>query len=117
MRFWISLLSILIISACSSLKPVELSSLELQEQISQGEVLQIGDRVKVITEDGQRHEFRVTEISDSAVIGNDTNIEITQIVALESRRFSGGKTALLAGGTILLYQVLGALAIAFTLGG
>ena len=110
-------LTILSISACSSLKPVELAPEQLQQQISNGQIVEVGDRIKVVTSDGQHHEFRVTAITDTSIEGSDTAVPIDQVVALESRRFSGGKTALLAGGTILFYQILAAIAAIAVLGG
>lgn len=109
-------LAVLVVSSCTSLKPVELAPSELQAQILAGQVIEPGDSVHLVTADGIHHNFRVNEVSSSHVVGQSESVAIDQIVALESRRFSGGKTALLAGGTLVLYQLLAALAVAFTLG-
>ncbi|WP_323846295.1 hypothetical protein [Microbulbifer magnicolonia] len=108
----------LLLAGCTSLKPVEMTPQELHAEIKQSQVVQVGDRIKAVTMDGKTHEFRVTEISATTIFGKNERVEIAQIVALETRQFSGGKTALLAGGAYLLYILaLLAAAPAFVLSG
>lgn len=80
------------------------------------ELIKVGDEVLIITADGVRHEFETTAITNEQVVGDEVSVAINDIVALETREFSGGKTAALAGGAILLYQILAAVAVAATLG-
>lgn len=110
------LIIVFLFSGCTSLSPVELSPQVLQAKIATGEILQPGDRIKLVTVDGLHHEFRVTAISETSIEGTDINIPLEQIVALESRNFSGGKTALLAGSALVFYQLLAAIAIVATVG-
>jgi hypothetical protein len=106
----------LVACGCTTLKPVEMSPEELQQKIAAGEIIKVGDRVKVVTSDGVVHKFGVTEISTDRVSGKDVDLPIADIIAVETREFSGGKTtALVAGGT-LIYVLLAAVAATATLG-
>lgn len=103
-------------SGCTTLKPVEMSPEELQQKVAAGEIIEVGDRVKVVTSDGVVHKFVVTEVAADRVSGKDIDLPIADIIAVETREFSGGKTtALVAGGT-LIYVLLAAVAATATLG-
>ncbi len=107
---------VLIFSGCTTLKPVELSPEQLHERISTGEVIQAGDDVKLITADGEQHEFKVIAVTNDRIMGEDIEIPIVDIIAVETREFSGGKTAVLAGSAYLLYALLAIVALAATAG-
>lgn len=87
-------------SACTSLKPTEATPEELQQQLLSGSLLQPGDRVRLVTADENVHRFRVTDIDfeRELVISHDKRVRFTDIVAVETREVSMGKTALLIGG-------------------
>lgn len=65
---------------------------------------------------GERKEFKVMEMTQSHLIGKNDSIEIDNIIALETREFSGGKSALLAGGIYGLYGLLTAMAVSIMIG-
>jgi len=102
---------ILLITGCTTLKPVEMSPEQLHARISAGEVLNEGDKVKIVTTDGKIHQFEVTDINDTSIVGDDVEVRIVDIVALETREFSGGKTAALVGGSYVALGMLIALAV------
>ncbi len=80
---------------------------ELHERISEGDIIQPGDFVKIVTSDGQRHNFEVANRTADRITGKSVEIPITDIVAIETREFSGGKTALLAaGGALYVYSII-----------
>lgn len=95
-----------LISACSTLVPLELAPEALQQKITTQDLLQSGDRVKLVTADGKVHKLRVdrVDIDAGVIVGSNQNVVIADVIALETKEFSGGKTALLAAGsyTILL---------------
>ena len=111
---------VLICGACTTLEPAQLSSEQLHERMSAGEVVHVGDRVKIATADGKRHEFRVTAVTADTVSGEQIDIPIADVVAVETRKFSGGKTAALAGGSVafiwLAIAVAGVLAFSAAAG-
>lgn len=108
----------LLLAGCTSLKPMEMTPQELHAEIKQSQVVQVGDKIKLVTADGKPHEFKVGKITATHIFGNNEQIEIEQIVALETRQFSGGKTALLAGGVYVIYIMARLLAApAIILGG
>lgn len=87
-------------SACTTLKPTEATPEELQRELLSGTLLQPGDRVRLVTADETVYEFRVTEldVEHGIVIGRDERVAVADVVAVETREVSMGKTALLIGG-------------------
>jgi hemin uptake protein HemP len=99
------------LGACSTSKPIELPPATVQQMILDQEILQPGEKVKLITADGQRYDFRVTRVDTEqrVILGGSQSVPIDEVVALETKEFSLGKTALLAAGS---YGVLALIAIA-----
>ena len=110
------LIATLVASGCTTLKPVEMSPEQLHGRISTGEVIQVGDTVKIATADGEKYKFKVTSITADHVSGKDIEIPIPDILAVQTREFSGGKTAALAGGAALLYAIGATVAAAVFVG-
>ena len=106
MKLISTLIVILIITGCTSMKPVELSPEQLQDRISAGELVNEGDKVKIVTTEGKSHQFVVTDINDTTIVGDNIEVPIVDIIALRTKEFSGGKTAGLAGGTVVLILLL-----------
>ena len=86
--------------SCTTLTPTEVSPEQIQQLLAAGNLLGPGDRVEIATSDGKVYEFRVTQIDQEAglVLGENEQLPIKDIVAVKTREFSMGKTALLAGG-------------------
>jgi hypothetical protein len=99
---------------CTSLKPVDVPADELQRQLVAGELVRPGDRVRLVTADETVHKFRVTGVSpeQGMVLGRDDRVPINDIVAVETREVSVGRTALLTGGAGVGMAVIIAIAIA-----
>ena len=108
MKFLIIILMFLIASGCTTLKTVELEPQQLHEQISTGNIIQVGDKVQVVTSDGMRHKFKVKAITENRIVGKDIDIPIMDIVALEIRIPDDEKTSLLVAGGITV-AIVGAL--------
>ena len=100
---------------CSTLSHVEMTPEQVQEKISEGEVIRVGDTVRITTTDGEILKFKVTAVTAQQIVGDDINIAIDDIVTVETREFSVGKTAALAGGTVLIWAVIMAAALGGTL--
>ena len=111
----ISILVIINLIGCTSLQTIEAPTDKLHEQIRHENLIKIGDKVKIVTEDQKEHEFVATAINEDEIRGKDVIVPIDSIVAVQTREFSTGKTALLAGGvtagTILLMVII-AIAVA-----
>jgi hypothetical protein len=101
-----TIVAILVCSGCTTLEPVQVPSEQLHERMSSGEIVHVGDDVKIATADGKRHQFRVTAVTADTISGEKIDIRIVDVVAVETRKFSGGKTAALAGGGILFYLMI-----------
>jgi hypothetical protein len=121
--FWkiISILVIINLIGCTSLQTIEAPPDRLHEQIRHENLVKVGDKVRIITEDQKEHQFVVTAINEDEIRGDDVTIPIDSIVTVETRQFSAGKTTLLAGGitgTLLIaFGILLAAAGAFFAGG
>ena len=95
----LALVLLLLIQGCSTVRPVEMTPEVLQQQIESTKLIEVGDSVEIVTADGQKYTFDVTKVDKEQIIGKDVAIPIKDIVALHTREFSGGKTALLVGAT------------------
>jgi hypothetical protein len=97
---------------CSTVRPVEMTPEALQQQIESTKLIEVGDSVEIVTADGQKYKFDVTKVDKEQVLGKDVAIPIKDIVALHTREFSGGKTALLVGTTaVSAWLILTALSL------
>ena len=114
-RCFVLLLACLLATGCSTLKPVEMPPEEVQLKIAAGELIEVGDTVKIATSDGEVKSFKVTGITDALVSGDGVEVPIDEIVAVETKEFSVGKTAALAGGTVVLWAVIVAVLLGGTL--
>ncbi len=102
------------ISACSTLEPTEASPQEIQRLILSEGILAPGQRVRIVTADELEHEFRIEsiDIEQGIVYGEDEAIPVDGIVAVETRKISAGRTALLTGGLVYGVGVIIAIAVA-----
>jgi len=110
-----SLLACLLVSsACTTLQPTEASPEELQRLILSEDLLEPGQRVRLVTADEVVHEFRIAEIDleRGVVMGDDEAVLISEVVAVETREVSVGRTALLTGGLVYGIGYIIAIAIA-----
>ena len=112
--FFLSLLLVLSGVGCTTLSPVEVPPDDLQERLRAGSLVTVGDRVRLVTTDETVHTFRVSEINleRDMVLGRDVAVPIGDIVALETREVSVGRTALLTGGIGIGVAALIAIAVA-----
>lgn len=112
---FISILVIINLIGCTSLQTIEAPPDKLHEQIRRENLVKVGDKVRIITEDQKEHQFVVTAIYENEIRGEDVTIPIDSIVTLETREFSTGKTVLLGvgvTGTVLLIAAALLLAVA-----
>jgi hypothetical protein len=111
---------VLLSCACTTLQPTAASPEELQHMITQENLLEPGDRVRLVTAEGAVFKFRVREIDleNGRVVGPKASVSIQDIVAVETREVSIGKTAVLTGGLVGgLYLLLLSVGGAFVLAG
>jgi hypothetical protein len=89
------------LAGCTTLQPIEGTANELQGRISSGGLLEVGDRVSIVTSDDRTHEFRIRAISDGLLQGASDSVTVAEVTTLQKREFSRGKTFLLVGGIVL----------------
>jgi len=123
----ISVLVIISLFGCSTFQPIEAQRNDLQEEIRHENILKVSDEVKILTEDGKEHRFRITSIDENEIVGVRTvwlnkneavqetvKIPIDSISGLEIAEYSKGKTALLVGGISVFVVAFIFLAVALS---
>jgi hypothetical protein len=75
------------ISGCTTMRPVDGSPAELQQYINSGELLEAGDRVRIVTADQKAHRFAITKIEAGLIVGSNESVPIDQVVYVEKRQF------------------------------
>jgi hypothetical protein len=98
MRGVIILCLIVISGGCTTLQTIEGSPTELRQHIGSGERLKPGDRILVVTIDGETHQLPVTGVDAGVIEGKPESVPIGQLVFLEKRQVSPGKNLALVGG-------------------
>lgn len=107
----VSILVIMHLIGCTSLKPIETGPDDLQDKIRYENIVSIHDWVRVITEDGKEYRFQVTAIDEKEVRGDDVvnnnvvSVPIDSIVALEIQEINTGKNSLLVGTGVAIYAL------------
>jgi len=90
------------VAACTTLAPVQLATDDAQQAIATGELLKPGNKVRLITTDGRAHDFAVVAIdtAEGTVEGEKESVRIADIVTVEKRKPSVGKTLGLVLGIV-----------------
>jgi hypothetical protein len=81
------------------LSTVEGSAEQIRQRIGEEALLAPGDKIRLVTADGETHKFKVTEVDlgTGRLSGKDETVAITDIVALQKRELSWVKTGVLIG--------------------
>jgi hypothetical protein len=95
---------ILLISGCTTYRPVDGTAEELQRRILDGELLAAGERVRLTTADSAVHELLIGSVdsANGTIAGEGDTVPIGAVVALERRVRAPAKTWGLIGGLALL---------------
>lgn len=112
MRRIIILITVISFAGCTTLRPIEGIPPELQQRITSDGLLKTGDRVLIVTTDNKSHKFNVTGIRSGLIEGKATSIPVDQVVSVQKREFSTGKTVVLIAGIVLVIGGLVAIAAA-----
>ncbi len=105
-------------SACTTLRPVQLATDDAKQQITSGQLLKPGDKVRLITRDGKAHEFAITAIdaAEGTVKGHADSVRVADIVTVEKRAPALGKTLGLVLGIVGGLQIGAAIGDVVSLG-
>jgi hypothetical protein len=105
---------LLINTACTSLRPVAFPEQPARESPAYGTGLQIGQRVVIVTNDGKRHDMRITQLTDREIVGRKSTILLADVASVHERRSSPVRTTLLVLGGIVAAVVLAASQVPYT---
>ena len=90
-------------AGCTSLKTIRLTD---SPPSAPFERVRVGDTVRVETRDGERHQFQVRQIDGDVLVSESGDrYPRGQVVRLQRRSVSIGRTALLVGGVLLALLV------------
>jgi hypothetical protein len=101
MQRLILIITLISFAGCTTLRPIDGASRELQDRINSAGLLKAGDRVLIVTTDNKNHAFKVKEISSGVIKGRATEIPVDQVALVAKREFSTGKTVALVALSIL----------------
>jgi hypothetical protein len=107
-NFLIPFVLLALLGGCTTLRPTEVPPEQLQHMITHEELFALGDRVRLVTTAGEVYKFRVRQLDleEGLVIGRNHSVPIEDIVAVDTREVSVGKTAALAGGLAAVWVLL-----------
>jgi hypothetical protein len=100
--------------ACHSFEPITGTPAELRGQLRAGQLVKVGDQLRVHTTAGKSYRLTVVAIDQRTLRAGKSEISIDDITALERAHFSTGKTLLLVGGVTLI--AVGAIASSASMG-
>jgi hypothetical protein len=112
-QFFISFLIIFSLVGCTSFSPVNMTTSELQKQISAGNVINSHNKVKLQTSSGKSHELIVTRVTSTHVHSENKSIPINTIISVKKSGTNHTKTAgltvivLVAVALTVAYKVVG----------
>jgi hypothetical protein len=95
---------VFLLNACTTLKPIELTPTTVQQRISSGDLIQIGNKYRITTSEEKQYYFIVTSIDSEYICGKDIKIPTKDILRVEKRAFSMGKTVGLAASIIVSFM-------------
>jgi hypothetical protein len=96
-----------LLAGCTTLKPMAENAEILRNELRGGEVVELGDKVCVVTRDGLSRLLIVTELNHNTMKGHPEGVEteslvvtipFDDIVYMEGKQISVGKTAAYSGG-------------------
>ena len=100
----------ILIAGCTTLQPIADNAVSLHTDLRSGEAVKPGDKVRVVTRDGLSRLLIVTALDKNTLKGNPEGVEtpgavitlpIDEIVFMEGRKVSVGKTAAYTSGFTL----------------
>ena len=106
---WVGLTLVLALlsAGCTTHQRVELPPDDLHRQIRSGDLMLVGEQVRIVTMNGRQLEFEVVEVTQEAVRGNSESVLIDDISTLTTERIDAGRTALgMGAGAVGAYIVL-----------
>ena len=104
---WLGLVVTLLVGACTSFQSVRPPG-------AGGEQLKPGDDVEVVTKDGNHYRLTVKAVDTEAIYGDQVSIPLSDIVSVDRKEISVGRTAGLASVPLLLPGLVLIIGIAVT---
>jgi|GEM_PF-5535276 hypothetical protein len=96
-----------ILCSCTTARPVDvpISRESIQSSIN------LGDYLGLTLVDGRKFRIHVQAVTNEAIVGEEREFAFSEISEIERLEFDGGKTATLAGASLLFMAILTAVAV------
>jgi len=106
-RTLVAVFTALSLVACTSMRP-----LPANDPLAVRQAVKVGDEVSIVAANGKTYLLVLTVVDDEKLVGTGDNKKVTirygQIVSMEVRKVSAGKTAGLVGGVLYgVYLLVG----------
>ncbi|MDE0039680.1 MAG: hypothetical protein OXU77_19300 [Gammaproteobacteria bacterium] len=108
----VMLFALLSMAGCISIEKFEEPPPILREAIRNGDLVTPGQHVSVVTTSRGELEFRVTHVDRKVIRGEEVEVPIKEVVALQTRRIDFLASASLAAGWYVLMVAVAYLALA-----
>lgn len=96
------ILLISFLAGCTTFKPIEMSSFQPERHLDLEKVIKPGDRVCIVTKDGEKNEFRVTAVTNDSIEGKNVEIPLMNIASTEKAETKVAEPVLIIVSGILL---------------
>jgi hypothetical protein len=83
MNLFTAFVLIIVVSGCTTMRPIDGSPTELRRFISAGELLKPGDYVRIVTADEKAHRFAITKVEAGLIVGPNESVPVEQVISLE----------------------------------
>lgn len=87
MNFFVACTLVIAVSGCTTMQPIDGCPEELRRSINSGDLLQPGDRVRIVTADEKVHWFAISRVEAGLIVGPKESLRIDQVMYLEKRQF------------------------------
>jgi hypothetical protein len=74
---------IIYVTGCATLRPIDGSPAELRQSIISGELLKVGDHVRVVTADDKAHRFAITKVQAGLIVGPNESVPVDEVMSIE----------------------------------
>jgi hypothetical protein len=80
---WLTACALIIAATgCTTMRPIDGSPKELRQLINSGELLDPGDRVRIVTADQKAHRFSITKVEAGLIVGPHESVPVDQVLSL-----------------------------------
>jgi hypothetical protein len=92
MKWFTAWAFIIALTGCTTPRPIDGSPEELRQFINSGELLKVGDRVRIVTADKNAHRFAITKVDAGLIVGSNESVPIDEVISLEVEKAKSARS-------------------------